>query len=139
MSGDGQRGQQNPAPSTGGPCSHSTAGHVIAAQLQTGHWQGCAATSMPSGHDGAVHTAVGPQPPAPPERVPPPPPDPALPAAPDVPPVPEGCRDPLSHPAAQTTASVRAPASAPSERFDPPETDVLPSFRPTTRSRMAGF
>jgi hypothetical protein len=36
-SGDGQNGQQNPGPRTGGPCSHSTAGHVIPAQEQTGH------------------------------------------------------------------------------------------------------
>ena len=36
-SGDGQNGQQNPGATTGGPCSHSTAGHVIPAQVQTGH------------------------------------------------------------------------------------------------------
>jgi len=36
-SGDGQNGQQNPGPRMGGPCGHSAAGHVIPAQLQTGH------------------------------------------------------------------------------------------------------
>src|SRR3954454_22594754 len=121
MSGDGQYGQQEPGPSTGGPWSHSTAGHVIAAQLQTGHWQGCSATSAPSGHDGAVHIVVGPQPPAPPEPVCVAPPAP-LPVAslppsrvvPEITPVPspEGCRDrPPQAPARQTTASARAAAS----------------------------
>src|SRR5438477_1407194 len=97
-------------------------------------------TSMPSGHDGGVHIIVGPQRPAPPE-LPAAATVPALPAAPEVPPVPapEGCSDPPSHPATQTTASARAGPSAPSERLDPPEADVLLPFRPTTRSRMAGF
>jgi len=54
-------------------------------------------------------------------------------------PVPEGWRDPLSHPAAQTTASARPAASGPSERPDPPEADAILPFRPTTRSRMAEF
>ena len=67
--GDGPNRQQKPAPRTVGPRPHSTAAHAIAAQLQTGHSQGRAATSMPSGHGSAMHAAVGPLPPEPPGSV----------------------------------------------------------------------
>jgi hypothetical protein len=152
-SGDGQNGQQNPAPRMGGPCGHSTAGHVTPAQLQTGHWQGCGATSTPSGHAGAVHIAVGPHGGPPPEPlpttppVPSPPPEP-LPATPPVPspppsglpgitplPPPEGCRDRPPQPAAQATVR----ASAPSEAVDLPQAGTRLPFRGATSPRMAGF
>jgi hypothetical protein len=143
MSGDGQCGQQNCDPRTGGPCSHSTAGQVTPAQEQAGHWQGCC-TSMPSGHEGAMHTKTGSQPEAPPKPLPATPPVPAGPPSPVVPeapavPAPEGCNDPLPHPATQATASATPSAAAPREPLDHPGADVHLSLRPNTTPGWQGF